>query len=369
MHLVTLLGLGWITGIWAASHITQPWWAWLIIAGLAGGGLYFLRAEARLRLPLACLLALGLGGARYHISQPDLDNPSFLAAHNDVGEVVLEGVVWGEPDSRETRTNLRLQVDTLRLPEAESAVPVRGLALVYAPRFSDSRLEATGDGEFHYGDRLRVFGVLETPPVFDGFSYRDYLARQGVHSQIRQARVTFIAARQANPIYQRLFDFKARALAVLAQIFPEPHAALLSGILLGIESRIPEDLKDAFSVTGTSHIIAISGFNIALIAGLFAALANRLFGAQRGAVIAILGIGAYTLLVGAGASVVRAAIMGSLALVAGRLGRQVAGLNTLSVAVLLMTLLDPFTLWDVGFQLSAAATLGLILYAEPFEAA
>ena len=113
----------------------------------------------------------------------------------------------------------------------------------------------------------------------------------------------------------------------------------------------------------------IFGFSIAIIAGLFAAMANRLFGPQRGAVVAILGIAAYTVLVGAGASVVRAAVMGSLALVAQRIGRRALGLNTLSAAIMAMTLLNPLTLWDVGFQLSAAATLGLVLYAEPFEAA
>jgi competence protein ComEC len=105
-----------------------------------------------------------------------------------------------------------------------------------------------------------------------------------------------------------------------------------------------------------------------LLAGLFAAMATRVVGAQRGAVVAILGIAAYTVLVGAGASVVRAALMGSLALVAQRLGRRSAGLNTLALAVMAMTLFNPLTLWDVGFQLSVSATLGLILYAERFEA-
>jgi competence protein ComEC len=367
MSLILSLTLGWLTGLWAAAQINQPWWAWLILAGLAGGALYFWRTEASLRLPLICAIALGLGGVRYQLAQPVYDK-SFLATYNGVGEVALEGVVWDEPDVRDTQTNLRVRVDTLLLPNATAPLTVRGLVLIAAPRFSDSRLQAAGDGEFRYGDRLRVFGTLETPPEFDDFSYKDYLARSGVYSQLRQARVTFVAARQGNPIFQWLFDFKSHALAVLTQIFPEPHASLLSGILLGVDSGISPELKDAFSATGTSHIIAISGFNIAIIAGIFAALANRLFGAQRGAVVAILGIAAYTILVGASASVVRAALMGSLAIVAGRLGRQVVGLNTLAAAVLLMTLLNPLTLWDVGFQLSVMATLGLIIYAEPFEA-
>ncbi len=259
MSSLLILGLGWIAGIWAATHVRQPWWAWLILAGLAGGGLFLLRTKARLRSSLAAVVALALGGMRYQLAQPPISDTASLARYNDVGEVALEGVVWDDPDVRDTRTDLRIQVDTLLLPNTQTPVPVHGLALIYAPRFSDSRLSATGDGEFHYGDRLRVFGMLETPPVFEDFSYRDYLARQGVYSQVRQARVTFLAGRRGNPPWQALYDFKARALNILAYILPEPHASLLQGILLGVESRIPKDLVDSFGATGTSHIVAISG--------------------------------------------------------------------------------------------------------------
>jgi competence protein ComEC len=368
MTLLIALCLGWVAGLWAASHVSQPWWAWLSLSGLAGAGLFLFRADARLRWPLAGLVALGLGGARYQSARPPIGDPVFVATYNDLGQAALEGVVWDEPDVRETRTYLRVRVDTLLLPDSRTPIPAHGLALIYAPRFSDSRLSATGEGEFRYGDRVRVFGALETPPVFDDFSYRDYLARQGVYSQVRQASVTFIAAQRGSPLWQTLFDFKARALETLAQIFAEPHAALLQGILLGYEAGIPQDLKDAFGATGTSHVIAISGFNVAIIACIFATFANRAFGARWGAAVAILGVAVYTLLVGAGASVVRAAIMGSLALVARQIGRRTLGLNTLAASVLVMTAINPLTLWDVGFQLSAAATLGLVLYAEPFAA-
>jgi competence protein ComEC len=372
MSLLLVLCLGWISGIAAGAFVNQPVWAWLVLAGLGGLGLFRFRAELNLRLALTGILAVGLGGAWYQWRQPVYDE-SFLATYNGTevkpAEVLIEGVVWDEPDVRDTRTNLRLRVDTALLPNATSPIPVRGMALVYAPRFSDVRRERAEDRdpEFHYGDRLRVYGSLETPPVFEDFSYADYLARQGVYSQVRFAQIEFLAEKKGQPVFQQLFDFKRKALGVLAQIFPEPHASLLQGILLGYESGIPQKLKDAFSATGASHIIAISGFNIAIIAGIFANLANRLFGKQRGAMVAIVGIILYTLLVGAGPSVVRAAIMGSLALVAERLGRRTAGLNTLAAAVIAMTAWNPLTLWDVGFQLSAAATFGLVMYAEPFE--
>lgn len=370
MTLLVALCLGWCVGLWVAGQWTLPGWVWVGVSVLASGGIFVLRTDPRSRLPLAVLVALSLGAVRYQFSLPVYDE-SFVATYNGSGVVILEGVVWDGPDVRDTHTNVRLRVESLTLFSDSGPVTrtAHGLALIYAPRYSEERLTFTGESEWRYGDRMRVTGLLEAPPEFADFSYRDYLARQGVYSQIRQAHVTFIAARRGNPIGQVLFDFKSQALGVLTQILPEPHAALLSGILLGVESGIPADIKDAFSLTGTSHIVAISGFNIAILAGLFSALANRLLGVNRGALVAIIGIAIYTLLVGAGASVVRAAIMGSLTIVGQRLGRQGAGLNLLAAAVLGMTLLNPLTLWDVGFQLSVAATLGLMLYAEPFQQA
>jgi competence protein ComEC len=367
MPLIVIFCLGWMVGLWAADWLDQPWWAWLLASGIAAVGLYRLRARPTLRLLCAGLICLGLGGLRYQLTRPPIGDSAFVASYNDIGQITLEGVVWDAPDVRDTRANLRVRVESLWLPEAAAPVSINGLVLVYAPRLSAERLAATGDGEFHYGDRVQVRGQLETPPQFEDFSYRDYLARQEVYSQIRFARVEFLAARQGHPLWQALYDFKAHALSVLARLFPEPHAALLSGILLGVEAGIPTHLKEAFSATGTSHIVAISGFNISILVGVFTAIAYQLFGVRRGTLVTLVGVATYAVLAGASASVVRAAIMGSLALIAQRLGRQTAGLNSLSAAVLFMTLLNPLTLWDVGFQLSAAATLGLILYAEPLQ--
>ena len=126
-------------------------------------------------------------------------------------------------------------------------------------------------------------------------------------------------------------------------------------------------MEKAFQDTGTSHIIAISGFNITIVVGLFMALFGRLLGRRWGTLAAAIGIVLYTLLVGADAAVVRAAIMGGLALGARQLGRRQHGLNSLALAAAAMALFNPYILWDVGFQLSFAATLGLVWYADPLQ--
>ena len=108
---------------------------------------------------------------------------------------------------------------------------------------------------------------------------------------------------------------------------------------------------------------------MAILAGLFALLFGRLLGRRKGALASIAAITLYTLLVGAGPSVVRAAIMVGLSVFAAQVGRRGKGLNTLAIVAALMAFFDPNILWDVGFQLSFMATLGLVLYAEPLTEA
>src|SRR3972149_6215029 len=216
-----------------------------------------------------------------------------------------------------------------------------------------------------YGDGSRATGRLETPPVFEDFSYREYLARQGVYSLMSRAEVTRMAAGQAGPLLRAVFALRQRGLRVVHALFPEPEASLLAGILLGVESGIHPELRQAFNDTGTTHIIAISGFNITLLAGLVVSLFGRWLGPRRGAVAAGIAIAIYALMVGADPAVIRAAIMGGLALTARLLGRQTHAMASLGAAALAMTALNPLILWDVGFQLSFAATLGLVLYADP----
>ncbi|MFQ5614604.1 MAG: ComEC/Rec2 family competence protein, partial [Anaerolineae bacterium] len=138
--------------------------------------------------------------------------------------------------------------------------------------------------------------------------------------------------------------------------------------LLGVQSGIPRSLWDQFNATGTSHIIVISGSNITLIAALLMVLGRKLVGFQWAAPLAILGIGLYTLLVGADAAVSRAALMGALWVFAMWVGRPGAALNALVASAIIMTAANPLTLWDAGFQLSFAATLGLILFVPSLEA-
>ncbi|HLF28387.1 MAG TPA: ComEC/Rec2 family competence protein [Anaerolineae bacterium] len=350
------IGLGWLIGIWAAFTFALSSTLLFIALLVPCAGIVLWRAEPRARLAWLALLAALLGALRTVAAQPTFDADD-LATYNDRGRVTLIGVVDDDPDRRDTFVNLRVRAETLAWPDADP-IPIHGLVLVHADRLT----------EFRYGDRLEVIGPLQTPPEFATFNYRDYLAGAGVYSIIDRPRIERVARDQGSALLAALFDLKARARATIAAILPEPQAALLTGILLGDDAGLPPSVKDDFRFTGTSHIIAISGYNFSILIAMMSVPAVRLFGRRRAFPILLLAVFAYTVLVGASASVVRAAIMGALVLTATYLGRQTAALNSLFIAAFGMTLLEPFTLGDIGFQLSFAATLGLVLYTRPLQA-
>lgn len=358
--------LAFLGGIVLGSLVSLPVWGWLVFAGIFLAVAFSLRffplssflpqiSAAFLNpFPFILLFALFLGGARYQLSVPRFD-AFHIAFYNDRDyDLLITGYLVEPPDYRDNYTNLRLQVTAVDTGDGD--LTANGLLLV----------RAQNNQIFHYGDVLRLRGKLQTPPENEEFSYRDYLAGQHIHSYMSSAEVTVLPGRGGNPISAVLYAIKDQSLDNIYRMFPDPESSLLAGILLGVDTGLTRELQQAFKNTGTAHIIAISGFNISIIAGIFFAFFSRFFGERRGAVVAILGIALYTFVVGADAAVVRAAIMGSLALFAKQVGRRQFALNTLLAVAFIMTLWNPLLVWDVGFQLSFFATLGLILYADPF---
>lgn len=350
------LGVSWLVGIWVASWLHLEVTFWLVWGGLGLLGAVLLRRAAQpLALALACLGVGALGAARGQVTA--VLPADHIASYNGQEDVSLTGLVVDEPDIKEQSVLLRVRAESLTLADGMT-VPVTGDVLVSTGRYP----------VITYGTRVLVNGRLQTPPILPDFNYKEYLARQNIHSQMSYAHVTILAEGQGTPWRQAILTLKARATTVINQSIPDPQAALLRGILLGDDSGLPRALEDDFRTTGMTHIIAISGFNIAIIIGLLGNIGQSVLGKRGAPLIAIVGVVFYTVLVGADASVVRAAIMGTLYLVSQRwLGRPNFALAALLLAAFLMTLYNPHILADVGFQLSFAATLGLLLYADPFS--
>lgn len=377
------LSLAFLAGILLGEILPWSWQLWSILGGVCltlrlARRWYQVRLKSiiplrwfelknRLSLDVALtlppfaliLVCLALGGMRYQLNQPEFDDPAFIAFHNGIeGEMVVQGVLVKPPEEHDGYTNLVIEADQLHAADDTVLRSVHGLVLAG---------DASGE-EFHYGDRVVVRGELRSPSEHEVFSYKGYLARQGIHAYMFAERVSLMArASGGSPVLRGIYALRERAHRVAYQLWPDPEASLLAGILLGIESRIPEPVAEDFKETGTTHIIAISGFNITIIAGLFVVLFSRILGRWRGGLVAIVGIGVYTLLVGADAAVVRAAIMGGLTVFARQIGRQQTGVNSLAIVAAVMALFDPQVIWTGSFQLSFMATLGLVLYADPMS--
>ena len=150
--------------------------------------------------------------------------------------------------------------------------------------------------------------------------------------------------------------------SIINQLLPEPHAGLLAGILFGTKATLSKELVAALTTSGTLHIVALSGMNITILSSLVNVTLLRLVNRRIGSVVTILLIIGFILFVGPSPSVIRAGIMGGISLLAIIFGRQTWGLLSWMLAVSTMLLLNPSWITDLSFQLSALATLGMILF-------
>ena len=228
---------------------------------------------------------------------------------------------------------------------------------------SEIRVDVTGPRypALVAGDRVEVLGVLRAPP---DSPYGAYLARIGVAATLLTRSMRAMdAPADADRVVQGI---RAGAGDALARALPEPSGGLAAGILIGLRERVDRDLAGDFTTTGLSHVVAISGWNIAIVGGLVAALLGS-WPRRRRAVATAAAIAVYTVLAGASASVLRASVMAGVALLARETGRPGTAARALAWAVVILLGLNPDTVTDAGFQLSAAATAGLLAWGTPLS--
>ncbi|MBI4122723.1 MAG: ComEC/Rec2 family competence protein, partial [Parcubacteria group bacterium] len=307
------------------------------IAGLAG--LFFV---------------LGMGRMAFAI--PNLEDPSHIAYYNGE-EVTVEGVITEEPDVRLDHQKVTVAVERLETPQwGVSTDGVNGRLLIKTALYP----------EYAYGDALKITCRIEAPEQIEDFAYDKYLARYDIYSVCWRGDIEKLDSGRGNSIMAGILAVKQRFMGAINRIISEPHAAFLSGLLVGARRGIPEYLLEAFARTGTTHIIAISGSNITIIAAVIIGFFQMLGISRRRAFWWLsAGIALFVIMTGATASVVRAGIMGIFVLLARQLGRASRATNALAVTAFLMLLFNPKILvFDAGFQLSFLATIGLV-YINP----
>lgn len=272
----------------------------------------------------------------------------YLESHLN-NQIELEGVVVREPEARARSVHLYIETD-------------HGLILAITDPGS----------QWNYGDQVRLSGTLKYPESFETdlgrtFNYRGYLLAKGVTYMISYAEVELLGQNQGNFIVGHLLQFKHSFMKNVESILPEPQAGLGEGLLLGVKRALGEDLEESFRRTGIIHIVVLSGYNVMLVV-YFILYFLRFLGRRASAWLGLAAIAAFAVLVGLGSTVVRASLMAGLLLIMSLTGRVYFVIRGLLLAGIVMLLWNPYALaFDVGFQLSFLATLGLILISPYLE--
>jgi competence protein ComEC len=358
--LLPALVAGLVSGIlWADGGAEGP-------SAAVGGGilaaLVLLACVLRGRRPamLAVLAAVVVTGAGIGLWRgASLGPPSGSASVSALagGQAALAGSLIEDPRPRGSR--LQLLLDELVLLEDGAEVgPVHGRLLVWLPR----------GPSLEVGDRVRLAALIEEPRDFDGFAYVEYLARRGIGAIARPQTVEVVGRRTA-PLIGITAAIRVHLLRGLNSLVPEPEAGIGAGIVLGARAGIAPDISEAFATAGLSHIVAISGFHIAIVAAVVSLavkpLRRRRGGRFAAAAVTLAVIAWYVLMTGTRPSAVRAALMATALVVAQLSGSRAHAASALVLAAALMLFVAPGVLWDVGFQLSLLATGGIILAAVP----
>lgn len=285
--------------------------------------------------------------------------------------VTIHGIVAAEPDKRPIQ--IKYTIDTYALTNASGAgVNVQGRVLI-----TDKRMWP----EFEYGDQVTVYGMLERPGLIDeSFYYDRYLSRFGIYAVMYRGSIKKVVSDKGlvgsipcnfNPIiciyqkvkkdsYKTMFATKSIFESQINKIYSEPYASFMAGLLTGSRRGIPADLMEKFNITGLTHIIAISGYNITIVITIISGMLFWLPFRWR-FIPAVVAIVLFTLFVGASSAVVRASIMGILGLLALHSKRQSHIRLTVLWTLFFMLVYNPKYLWyDAGFQLSFLAVIGLM---------
>lgn len=216
--------------------------------------------------------------------------------------------------------------------------------------------------DVNYGDELNIECVLKIPENKNGFDYRMYLAKDRIYYICDKAKIEKTGKGKGNKIYFSIIKLKNKLEENINEVIPEPEAALAKGLIIGGSSQLPKKIQENFSKTGMSHIVAVSGYNVTIIAEYLIWFFIFIgFWRKQAFWFAILGIIIFVAMIGFPSSAVRAGVTGGLLLWAMKNGRLANSYNAIVFAGAVMLAVNPLSLhWDIGFQLSFLAALGII---------
>ena len=313
-----------------------------LLMGILVASALLLRRTTAAVAAIALLAVLAATFGHWRLERLDNAPPPPLAAMTGPHEVV--GVARDDAVVRGSTLRVDFDVETVDGAPFDGAVRI-------STRNALEHVRA--------GDRVRFVVDLETPPSAEAFDYRAYLRDRDIYlvgtfpSQWEHLGATDRGWRG------RLEQLHREVVRRIGRALPEPEASLAAGVLVGEQGSLPEDVDEALRATGTTHLVVVSGQNVAVLIGIAIAALTAFVSRRSASLFALVLLPGYVVFVGADPPVVRAAIMAVAVIAAGVTGRRTPGWVYLIYAAGAMLAIEPVLVRDVSFQLSAMATAGI----------
>ncbi len=376
--------LSFIAGIFLNIFFQTDQWILLLLMSWVIVIIYTFRKNRKITVIFFCLFFI-LGGLfrAQNVAIGEDKLAEILRCANQ--EIIFEGIVCKEPEIKNGKQKLVLSdiyiVETNTVETRHCLVSTTDKILIYADKYP----------EYRYGDVLKISTKIKIPESFDGFDYRSYLFSQGIYYLSYYPEIEFLEkpppapsfARRGKIVgtgrdpsfkkraygntplqkyYAQILSFKKNLIDLNKSVYPQSQASIINAMVLGNRSEVSPEILESFNLTGTRHIIAISGLHITIITVMLMYLLLAIgINRNRAFYLAILAMALFVIMIGLPPSAVRAAVMGGMVLLAVKVGRLNNSLNAIVFAAAAMLVINPNLLrHSAGFQLSFAAVLGII---------
>lgn len=229
-------------------------------------------------------------------------------------------------------------------------------------RIGEIQITAPRHPVFEYGDELRAKGVIEAVPE----EWRSYFSKEDIFGLMGFPTIELVSKNKGSVVKAALLRINNSIRESFKKVLPLEKAAFLSGLTIGETGEFSKEFEEKLRMTGTAHLVALSGYNIAIIARVAALMFGAWLSRRWSFLATTLLIIGFVIMTGAEASVVRAALMAFVLMWADQIGRQYYLRNAITLTALLMVLINPKVLaFDIGFQLSFLAVIGIV-YIRPY---
>lgn len=268
-------------------------------------------------------------------------------------KITVIGKISAEPDKR--IDHQKLEISAIEIKDGENK-KISGKILAKTDLYPP----------YYYGDLVELNCALVQPGMVNEFNYAKYLSKDNIYSLCYGGYIKILDRNKGNFFINQIYKLKNFLFKKVNSIWPDPVSSFANSSLFGFEKLLPSDIDDDFRRTGLSHIVVVSGMHVAIIIVTFSKILYQIkINRKQSFVLLLILLTVFAILSGLSSSIIRASIMGILVILSKNIGRYISNYLVILYSVIIMTFINPLSIfYDIGFQLSFLATIGLI-YLSP----